>query len=188
MKTINFFKFTMTAISCVMALTMTACSDDDDNTPQLKFSTNKIEMAAGNDSVIIVKGGSAPYTATSTNSEIATATTQGDSIIIAAVKDGTATIQVTDHAKSTGSISIEVKADATLTPDKDQVSVSVGQESTVTIKDGTAPYAATSKDAATATATVKDNTVTIKGVKVGTTQVVITDKDNKTVTVSVTVK
>lgn len=157
MKTINFFKFTMTAICCIVGLALTACSDDDDKTPQLKFSANKIEMTAGSDSVVIVK-------------------------------DGTATIQVTDHAKLTGSISIEVKAAATLTPDKDQVSVSVGQESTVTIKDGNAPYAVTSKDAATATATVKDNTVTIKGVKAGTTQVVITDKDSKTATVSVTVK
>lgn len=188
MKTINFFKFTMTAISCIVVLALTAYSDDDDKTPQLKFSANKIEMTAGSDSVVIVKGGTAPYTATSTSTEIATATTKGDSIIIAAVKDGTATIQVTDHAKLTGCISIEVKAAATLTPDKDQVSVSVGQESTVTIKDGNAPYAVTSKDAATATATVKDNTVTIKGVKAGTTQVVITDKDSKTVTVSITVK
>ena len=85
MKTINFFKFTMTAISCIVVLALTACSDDDDKTPQLKFSANKIEMTAGNDSVVIVKGGTAPYTATSTNTEIATATTKGDSIIIAAV-------------------------------------------------------------------------------------------------------
>ncbi len=47
---------------------------------------------------------------------------------------------------------------------------------------------ATSTNVATATATVKDNSVIVKGVAAGTAQVVIKDKDNKTTTVSVTVR
>lgn len=46
---------------------------------------------------------------------------------------------------------------------------------------------AASKDDKIATATVKDAKLTIKGVKVGSTTITITDKNKKTATVVVTV-
>ena len=57
----------------------------------------------------------------------------------------------------------------------------------VNISGGTTPYTAASKDDKIATTTVKDAKLTIKGVKVGSTTITITDKNKKTATVVVTV-
>ena len=64
--------------------------------------------------------------------------------------------------------------------DKKSISVTAGKEETVTVKGGSAPF--------TATATIKDGKIIIKGVKAGSTSVTVTDKDKKAGTISVTVK
>lgn len=66
--------------------------------------------------------------------------------------------------------------------------VVVGKTATVSIKGGTAPYTANSKDAGIATASAKDATITIKGIKAGKTTITVTDKNKKSGTISVTVK
>ena len=70
--------------------------------------------------------------------------------------------------------------------DKAKTSIAVGKEDVVNISGGTTPYTAASKDDKIATATVKDAKLTIKGVKVGSTTITITDKNKKTATVVVT--
>ena len=105
------------------------------------------------------------------------------------VKKGQATLTVTDKNKKMASLSIVVKdAASVLSFDKEAVSVDTKKTVNVEVKSGTAPYTVVSKDAKTATATVKDKIVTITGVKAGTTTITVADKDKKTGVITVTVK
>lgn len=74
----------------------------------------------------------------------------------------------------TGSLSITVVDGVVV--DKAKTSIAVGKEDVVNISGGTTPYTAASKDDKIATTTVKDAKLTIKGVKVGSTTITITDK------------
>ena len=91
--------------------------------------------------------------------------------------------------KNSGKITVTVKAVSGLDFDKKSVTINVEKEDVVTIKGGTAPYTVESKDSKIATASVKDDKVTIKGVKAGTTTITVADKDKKNSgTISVTIK
>ena len=182
MKKVKFLKFTMAFFACVLAVAMGSCDKNDDpKVPDLKCTPSKVEVT--------VSGGTAPFTVTSSNTKIATAKADKNTITITGLKDGTATMLISDSKKLTGKIPVVVKAAASgLDFDKKSVSVTVGKEEAVTVKDGSAPYTATAKDTKIATATVKDGKIIIKGVKTGSTSVTVTDKNKKTGTISITVK
>lgn len=132
-----------------------------------------------------VAGGDGIYTAKSSDDKTATVTVDKATITVKGVKAGKATVLVTDSKKVTGSLRITVVDGVVV--DKAKTSIAVGKEDVVNISGGTTPYTAASKDDKIATATVKDAKLTIKGVKVGSTTITITDKNKKTATVVVTV-
>lgn len=172
-----------------LSITFTSCDKDDDNDKGLKFNPGKIEVEIGKTATVTVSGGAEPYTVLAKDQKIATAKADKNVITITGVSKGATTITVTDKNKINGTISITVKESAGLNLDKKTVSVDVAKEDVVTISGGVAPYAAEAKDAGIATASVKDNKITVKGVKAGTTTITVTDKDKKNNgTVTVTVK
>lgn len=180
-----------------LALTLASCSDDDDDNKGsiLKFSPDKVEVVIAKTATVTVSGGASPYTAASSDDKTATVKVDKSTLTITGVKSGTATITVTDKNKITGKITVTVKEatanelDLSKKDAKVDVSVNVGKEDVVTIKGGVSPYTAESKDASIATATVKDDKVTVKGVKAGTTTITVADKDKKNSgTISVTIK
>ena len=166
-----------------------SCKKENNIKKELKFSpSNKVEVTVGNSATVTVSGGTTPYTAASSNAKVATVTVDKSSITIKGVEKGTATVSVTDKEKNRGKITVTVK-ESGLTFDKSAVEVNVNQEAVVTVTGGTAPYAAESKNAETASATVDGNKITVKGLKTGTTTITVTDKDKKNSgTISVTVK
>lgn len=174
-------------LCCVFATTVVSCDDDDDESA-FKFSPAKAEMAAGATQDITVSGGTEPYTVASSDEKIATVKVDKNIITVTGVKEGNVIVRVSDKDKKVGMLTVKVNKAAALDFDKKEVNVEVDKEETVTVKSGTAPYTATSKDASIATASVKDGQVTIKGVKAGTTTITVTDKDKLEGTISVTVK
>lgn len=173
-----------------LLLSFSSCDKDDDEPNNvLKFDSNNIEVIAGKTAIINVKNGTAPYTAASSDTKVATVKVDKSKITITGVKKGKVTVNVTDKNNDKGQVTITVKEASGLSFDKKSVTISVDKEESITINGGVAPYAATSKDSKIATATVKEGKVTVKGIKVGTTTITVTDKDKKNSgTISVTVK
>jgi uncharacterized protein YjdB len=181
----------LSLVVLTLVFAFASCDKDDNKKVDniLKFKPDKVEVLIGKSDTVTVNGGTAPYTVVSSDSKIASAKVDRSTITITGVKDGSATVMVTDKDKNSGKITVTVKAASGLDFDKKSVTVNVGKEDVVTIKGGTAPYTAESKDSKIATASVKEGKVTIKGVKAGTTTITVADKDKKNSgSISVTIK
>ena len=79
------------------------------------------------------------------------------------------------------------KAELTLKFDKATVEVAVGDSSIVTVNNGTSPFTPVSAATDLATVVVDNKKITIKGVKVGTTTITVTDKEKNTGKINVKV-
>lgn len=187
MATSNIFKVAMMTVMSIFALTFTACSDDDDEPVNtLKLNPTKVEVAPKATATVTIGSGLAPFTVTSSNDKVATASVKDKSITITGVAEGYCFVKVTDKNNQTGQVIVAVKEP--LTVDKTTAEVEVDKTVDVTVSKGTTPYTATSKDNKIATVSVKDSKVTIKGMKAGKTTITITDKNKKSATINVTVK
>lgn len=188
MRTKNFFKFAAMTVAAVFTLSMTSC-DDDDDAKGIKCNPATLTLEVGKTADVKLAGGTEAYTVKTTDANTATAVVNKSTITVTGVKEGKATITITDANKLTAALPVTVAAKtADVTLDKSTVSVGVSKEDVVTVKTGTSPYTASVKNSKIATASVKDTKVTIKGVSAGTTTVTITDKNKKSATVAVTVK
>ena len=191
MKQMKFLKFAAAMLCCVFAMTIVSCDKDDGDAPTpsaFKFNPAKVEVAVGASANVTVSGGTEPYTVASSDVKTATVKVSKNIITVTGVKEGKVTLNVSDKNKKVGMLAVTVKKVTALELDKKAVNVAVGKEETVTVKNGTAPYSATAKDASIATASVKDGKITVKGVKAGTTTITVTDKNKLNGTISVTVK
>ncbi len=180
------FKTMMMAVCCLGATMFASCDKDDNKDSHLKFSAAKVELAPGATTNVTIGNGAQPFTAKSTDDKTATVKINKNIMTITGVKEGKASIIVTDKNKMTGTVAVNVVKP--LSFDKPQVTISAGKEEVVNIKSGKAPYTVQVKDTKIATATVKDAKITIKGVKAGTTTISIVDKDKQAGMITVTVR
>ena len=183
----SIFKTMVMAALCLGTVTLASCKDDnEDKNTGLKFSTTKVNVAPSASANVTIGNGTQPFTVKSTDEKVATAKVDKNILTVTGVKEGKASITVTDKNKRFGTISVNV-----VTPlafDKTSINIAVGKMEDVNIKTGKAPYMVTSKDPKIATATVKDAKISIKGVKAGTTTVNVLDKNKLAGTITVTVK
>lgn len=185
----KFFKLAAMAVVAIFAITFASCSDDDDDNKGIKCSPATVTVEVGKTADVKLAGGTEAYTVKSSDEKTATAVVNKSTITVTGIKEGKATVTITDANKLTAALPVTITAKtADVTLDKTSAEIGVGKTATVTIQTGTSPFTATSKDSKIATASVKDKTVTIKGVKAGTTTVTVSDKNKKTATISVTVK
>lgn len=69
---------------------------------------NKTSIAVGKEDVITISGGTAPYTATSKDNKIATATIKDAKLTIKGVKAGSTTVTITDKNRKTATVAVTV--------------------------------------------------------------------------------
>jgi hypothetical protein len=137
-----------------------------------------------------VGGGVAPYTVSSSNLAVATASVSGTSLSITGISKGAATIVVRDNVGATVNITTTVSGGADLftTAPAAGVTLSVGSTASYSIGGGIGPYTVTSSN--TSAAKVLDpraNPFTLQGVAVGTANVVVRDSAGSIVNLAVTV-
>lgn len=191
MKQNKIFSSLLMAMMAISTVTLTSCDNDDDEPVNaLKFGSKAVEVNVGESVSTTISGGTTPYTAVSSNKNIAEGTINQSSIVISGKQKGQAILTVTDKNNLQGRITVTVKEASAkaLSFDQSSLSLAVGKDATVQIKNGTAPYTATSKDTGIATVSVKDNKITVKAVKAGQTTVSVVDKNKLAGTISVTVK
>lgn len=136
-----------------------------------------------------VGGGSSIYSATSSNTQVATVNLVGTNFVITGVAVGTATVQITDSAGASKQIAVTVGSAVdlfTTAPPSLNLGVNVLSQA-FSIDGGLAPYNVTTSDSSIVTVTLSGKQFTIRGVAIGTADVIVTDSKGATRTVRVTV-
>ena len=149
-----------------------------------------VQVGSAGAQTYAISGGVGPYTATSSNPNVLTATVNGNTLTLTGLTAGSATAVLRDSVNTTVSIPVTVSAAAgaaLFTTAPATLTVSRGTTTVYSIGGGLAPYTATSSNAAVVSATVSGSQLTISGLANGSGSVVLRDAANNTVTVGVTV-
>lgn len=135
-----------------------------------------------------ITGGSLPYTATSTDLTVATASVNGSVLSIAAVGPGKTTITVSDGDSVAKPIEVNVGSSTSffLNAPAD-VTLGVGVGESYLLNGGTTPYVVNSSNSAVATGSIVGTTLTVNPLKVGSTTLRVADAAGKSQTLKVTV-
>ncbi|MDB5944800.1 MAG: hypothetical protein JWQ13_4366 [Ramlibacter sp.] len=139
-----------------------------------------------------IGAGSGPYTATSSNVNVVTATVGTDNnLLLTGVAAGTATVTVRDNFGTTVNIPVTVDGGVKLplfSSAPSAVTIAIGSSASYLIGGGTAPYMATSSNTNVATVTLSTGgNLTINGVAAGAANILIRDAAGATLTLAVTV-
>ena len=185
-----------TSAFCATMLFFTACDkDNDSNKPMLNkltFDKTKVEVTEGMKTELKVKNGTAPFNTQLSgqkDKKIADVTVKDRVITIEGKMTGSATLTVTDKNGARGMLNVMVKkAENSLKLDKSELTLEVGKMQMVKVLNGKAPFTALSKDQKVVEVSVKENEVSLKGLKAGTTKVEVKDKENNLGIISITVK
>jgi hypothetical protein len=146
----------------------------------------KVSIAPGTSAAYTIGGGSGAYTATSSDTTVATVSVSGNSVKVVGIGPGTANIAITDAAGGKVSFSVATTgSQALFTTAPTQVSITPGTSAVYAISGGSGAYTATSSNTSVATASVSGNSLTVAGIAPGTTNVVITDAAGGKVTIEV---
>ena len=138
-----------------------------------------------------VGGGTAPYTATSSNASVAAAVLTGNNLTVIGLAAGSANIVIRDSVGASITVASTVQPVSNLalfTTAPASVTVIAGAAPTYSVGGGTGPYTATSSSTSVATASLSGNTLTITSVIAGSANIVVRDSAGALTTVSITVQ
>ncbi|MGJ7913855.1 beta strand repeat-containing protein [Massilia sp. LXY-6] len=155
---------------------------------QALFTTaaGQVSIVPGNSTVYAIGGGNGPYSATSSNTSVATASVSGTSLTVQAIAAGAATIIVTDTAGHQVPITVKTSSsEALFTTAPTQVSITPGTSAVYAIGGGSVPYSATSSDTNVAKVKISGTSMTIDSIKAGTATITVTDSAGKFVPIIV---
>jgi hypothetical protein len=151
---------------------------------------NNITVAIGAASSYSVGGGTGPYTATSSNTSVATVSLTGSDLTISGLTTGTANIVIRDSKGAVVTVAVTVPAAGTLalfTTAPPAITVAIGAVPRYSVGGGTGPYTATSSNSSVSTVSLTGSDLTISGLTTGTANIVIRDSRGAVVNVAVTV-
>lgn len=189
MKKINFLHVLFAALFSAITFAFASCDSEETQLPAFICNPSIVHVAIGEQANVTLNGGKEAYTAQSSDEKTATASVTKSTLTVTGVKAGRTSIIITDAEKKAVSLPVIVTEKATmLNFDYASLTLASGNQGTITVMNGAAPYTVTSKDEKTATASVSDKKITIKAVKAGKTTITVTDKNKMTGTVTIWVK
>lgn len=183
--------FDATGTSVLIVATVSA---NGNNLPLFTAAPSILTMATGVTNTYTIGGGTAPYTVTSSNAAVATAsnTPVGTTLTIHSVVAGSAQILVFDATGASVTITVAVNSATTttalFTTASNNVNMSIGAVGVYTIGGGTAPYSVSTSNAGVATATVSaGTTLTINSITSGTAQILVSDANGTAIAIQVSI-
>jgi hypothetical protein len=158
--------------------------------PLFTTAASSITMAINAAATYGISGGTEPYTATSSNSGVATVDVSGASYVVTAKAVGTAQIVIRDSVGATVTVAVTVSSAAVSPLDvvPGDSTGAVGDTLNFAISGGTSPFTITNNNPSIATVTQTANNFTAKLINVGSTVVTIVDAQGlaKKITITVT--
>ena len=173
--------------SVTLAVTVQPAS----NLPLFTTAPASITVVLSAAPIYTVGGGASPYTATSSNTNVATASVLGNTLTVSGISGGSANIVVRDSAGALTTVTVTVQSAnilALFTTAPAAITVASGTSPTYSVGGGTGPYIATSSNTNVATASVLSNTLTVTGISGGSANIVVRDSAGALTTVAVTVQ
>lgn len=158
--------------------------------PLFTTAPASITVASGSSPIYSIGGGIAPYTATSSNASVATASVSGSSLSITGVALGAASVVVRDSVGGVVTLAVTVPSASSLplfTTAPASVTLAVGTSTTYTIGGGSGPYTATSSNTSAVTTSLSGTALTLRSVANGAAIVLVRDAAGATVSIAATV-
>ncbi|MDR2562443.1 MAG: hypothetical protein LBC98_00710 [Prevotellaceae bacterium] len=149
--------FFLTALFCASLATV-SCDSEDPVPVNPVLSKSEIVLKPSSSAEISISGGTAPYTASSSATSVATATVSGSTLTINAVSLGntTVTVATADYGSATLKVSV-----SELELSQTTLSLALNASGSVTAGGGTAPYTANSLTEGV-TASVSGNNINVQ--------------------------
>ena len=160
--------------------------------PFYSTAPSSVTVNAGTSATYTMAGGTAPYTATSSNASVLMASVSGNSVTVNGIAPGAAAVVLKDAIGATVSFNVSVPSSgsgtgvALYTTAPSQITVQTSAISTFNVAGGVAPYVATSSNQNVAIASISGQTLTVTGVGTGTGTIQVTDSAGTKVAISVT--
>lgn len=175
------------------AILMLSCSEDIPAYSELTVSKTDVFIQADGQNpneTVNITSGNGNYKLDIADDNIATATVEGNSIIINGLHDGATTITITDWTKHSAVINVKVKEDFELKTDKEEVTLFLNDEkkntALINITSGNGGYKVESSNEQVATAELNDNNqILITALSSDFCDVILTDADGKKTTIKV---
>lgn len=144
----------------------------------LSLSSSTLNLYLGDKETVSITSGNGCYNVLSSDSCVATATEKDGIITITAVGIGTAIITIID-TNSGKTTTIEVTANhIPLTLSSSSLGLNIGTSSTVSITSGNGNYSVESSDTNVAVATIKEDSVIVTAVDLGSTTIIVSDTNS----------
>lgn len=161
-------------------------------TPLYTTAPSQISLAVGATQSYAIGGGAAPYTASSSNSGLASVAVTGSMLNVTGVASGTTNVVVRDATGALVTIAVTVGSStagtALFTSAASDIVVGTGTTPNFTIGGGTGPYTASSSNVAISRAVIfGSTTLSITGVAAGAAKVVVLDAVGAKVEINVLV-
>ena len=157
-------------------------------TPLALNVASPVSLTSGAARTIMVSGGTLPYAVGSSNEAVVQAALAGSVLTLTPLAAGSTTVQVTDAAGATVSLSAVVGGSVPLfTTAPSALNVTPGTSQTFTIAGGTAPYFVSTSSPAVASATVVGSILSITGAAPGNANLSVRDSLGASVGIAVNV-
>ncbi|MDR0743857.1 MAG: Ig-like domain-containing protein, partial [Tannerella sp.] len=144
----------------LIGVMMTGCNHEDalqysDLTIDKEYLMIDLDQAA-EESIHIING-NGNYKLTLSNDKVATVAINNNTILVTGLEPGKTDIMVTDWAKKSSMVKVEVKRLEELILDRNGMSLFIGETGTTSVYSGNGDYSISSSDEAVARGTVDEN-------------------------------